>query len=99
MHRDTHVVNHIDDIFDLLGVDYIVRQMIIDLGVGQVALLLAAGNQILKLSYLLVAGHHRTFVAQGAWPSMLKMQTNNYTALTESNPDLSRSFRGRGGAP
>ena len=99
MHRDAHVVNHIDDIFDLLGVNYVVRQMIIDLGVGQVALLLAAGDQILKLSCLLVAGHRRTFVAQDVPSSMLKMQTSNYTVLTESNLALSHSFQGRGDAP
>ncbi len=45
MHRDAHVADHVDDIFDLLGIDDIVRQRIVDLGIGQIAFLLAVGNQ------------------------------------------------------
>ena len=42
MHRDTHIVDHVDDVFDLLRIDDVIRQVIIDLGVGQVTLFLAA---------------------------------------------------------
>jgi hypothetical protein len=46
VHRDTHVIDHVYDVFDLLGIDNIVRQVVIDLGIGQIALLFAAGNQV-----------------------------------------------------
>ncbi len=64
MHRDAHVVDHVDDILDLLRIDDIVRQVVIDLGIGQVALLLAAGNQILKLLGLCAPTDHCSFLAQ-----------------------------------
>jgi hypothetical protein len=83
MHRDTDVVNHVDDIFDLLGIDYAVRQMIIDLSVGQIALLLAAGDQIFELLCLLVAANYGGFVLQDAWPFMLLGERSDGTVLTE----------------
>ena len=36
-HLNAHVVDHLDDVFDLIGVDDIFRQMVIDLGIGQIA--------------------------------------------------------------
>ena len=36
--RDAHVVDHVDDVLDLLRIDDIARQMVVDLTVGQVAL-------------------------------------------------------------
>jgi len=38
MHRNAHVIEHGDDVFDLLGIDEIVGQMVVDLGEGQVTL-------------------------------------------------------------
>ena len=49
VHRDAHVVDHVDDVFDLLRIDDLGRQVIVDLDVGQVALLLAARDQQLQL--------------------------------------------------
>ena len=40
----THVVDHIDNIFNLLGVNNVIREMIIHLMIGQVALFLALSN-------------------------------------------------------
>ena len=45
VHRNTHVIDHVDDIFDLLGIDNLARQVVVHLGVGEVSLLLAAGHQ------------------------------------------------------
>ncbi len=45
MDSDAHVIDHGDDVLDLLRVDDLFRQMVIDLGIGQVALLLALGDQ------------------------------------------------------
>ena len=42
---DTHVVDHADDIFDLLGIEHIVGQVIVDLCVGKVATLLTEHDQ------------------------------------------------------
>ena len=53
VHRDAHVINHVDDIFDLFGIDDVVGQVIVDLGIGQVTLLLASGDQIFELLSLL----------------------------------------------
>ena len=39
MHRDPHIVDHVDDIFDLLRIDDIVGQVIVDLVVSQVTLI------------------------------------------------------------
>jgi hypothetical protein len=47
--RDAHIVDHVDDIFDLLRIDDIARQVVVDLAVGKVALLLALGDQQLQL--------------------------------------------------
>ena len=44
VHCDAHVVNHVNDVFNLIWVDDVVRQVIIDLCICQVALFLAAGN-------------------------------------------------------
>src|SRR5213595_3180775 len=57
-HRDAHVVDGVDDVFDLLRIDDFRGQVIVDLGVRQVALLLAARDQELQLR-LPVLGHDR----------------------------------------
>ena len=44
MHGDTHIINHINDVFDLLRVDDVIWQVIIDFCICQIALLLATGN-------------------------------------------------------
>jgi len=54
VHRDPHVVDHRDDVFDLLGLDQAVGQVVVDLGVGKEALLLAAGDQLTNLRLLFV---------------------------------------------
>ncbi len=54
VHRNTHVVDHVDDVFDLFGIDDFARQMIVDFGVSEVALFLAARNQQLQLGLTLV---------------------------------------------
>ena len=68
VHRDSHVVNHVDDIFDLLGIDDVVGQVIIDLNIGQVSLLLASGNQVFQLLSLLAYGHRCLFFTQDENP-------------------------------
>jgi hypothetical protein len=72
MHRDAHVVNHVDDVFDLLGIDDPAREVIVDFCVGEVALLLAAGDQVLELLGLLVPANHRTLFAQDREPPSKK---------------------------
>ena len=52
--RDAHVIDHVDDIFDLFRIDDLARQMVVDLAVGQEALLLALGDQQLQLRLPLV---------------------------------------------
>ena len=54
MYLDAHVVDHADDVFDLLRIDDVVRQVIVDFGVRQVALLLALDDQGLDLGLLLL---------------------------------------------
>ena len=46
VHGDAHVVDHANDIFDLLGFNDAVGQMVIDLRVGQETLLLTFCNQL-----------------------------------------------------
>gem|GEM_PF-5411089 len=55
--RNPHVVDHADDVFDLLGLDDIVGQMIVDLRIGEVSLLFAAGNEFANLGLLILACH------------------------------------------
>ena len=62
---DAHVVEGRNDRFDLLGIDDVVRQMVVDLGVGQVATLLAERDQRLQAQAALV-GVHRQCVCDGA---------------------------------
>ncbi len=45
---DAHVVDHADDGLDLLGIQHVVRQMVVDLGVGEVAPLLAEDDEVLQ---------------------------------------------------
>ena len=47
--RDAHVVDHVDDVFDLFRIDDLAGQMIVDFSVGEVSLLLAARDQQLQL--------------------------------------------------
>ena len=49
VHRDAHVVDHLHDVFDLLRIDDLGGQVVVDFGVGQEALFLAARNQQLEL--------------------------------------------------
>ena len=49
VHRNAHVVDHLHDVFDLLRIDDLGGQVIVDLGVGQEALFLAARDQELEL--------------------------------------------------
>ena len=58
VHRDAHVVDGVDDVFDLLRIDDLGGQVIVHLRVGEVALLLAARDQQLQLR-LAVFGHRR----------------------------------------
>ncbi len=52
-HLDAHVVDHLDDVFNLIRIGDILGQVIVDLGVGQVALILATGDEILEPGLLL----------------------------------------------
>ena len=45
---DAHVVDHADDVLDLLGIQHVVGQVVVDLRVGQVAALLAQHDEILE---------------------------------------------------
>ena len=45
VHGDPHVVDHADDVFDLLGVDDALGEVVVDLVVGEVTLLLTLGDQ------------------------------------------------------
>ncbi len=56
VHRNAHVVDGVDDVLDLLGIDDLGRQVIVHLRIRQIALLLAAGDQQLELR-LPVFGH------------------------------------------
>ncbi len=57
MDINAHAVDHADDVFDLFRVDNVVGQVVIDFGVGQVALFQALADQ--KLDVVLLG---RTFV-------------------------------------
>ena len=61
---DAHVVNHIDDIFNLLRVDDVIGQMIIHFRVSQVALLLASGNKFFQLLGWFGTTYHCAFFPQ-----------------------------------
>ena len=52
-HLDAHVVDHLDDVFNLIRIGDVFRQVIVDFGVGQVTLVLAAGDEILEPGLLL----------------------------------------------
>ena len=45
VHRDAHVVDHLHDVFDLLRIDDLGGQVVVDLGVRQEALFLAATDR------------------------------------------------------
>ena len=67
VHRNAHVVNGVDDVFDLLRIDDLGGQVIVDLRVGEVPLALAARDQELQLR-LPVLGHDgRTADAERAF--------------------------------
>ena len=46
MDLDTHIIDHADDFFHLLGIDDVTWQMIVYLRVGEVTLHLAFGNEL-----------------------------------------------------
>ena len=60
MDVDAHAVDHADDVFDLLRIDDVVREVIVDFGVSQIALLQALADQELDIGLL-----RRTFVGHG----------------------------------
>src|SRR5262249_554091 len=53
---DAHVIDHADDVFDLLRIDDVVGQVVVDLGVGQITLFFALDNQGLNFGLLLLGG-------------------------------------------
>ena len=61
---DAHVVDHADDVFDLLGVEHVVGQVVVDLGVGQVAALLAEHDQVLQAHAARFGLERRQFLAR-----------------------------------
>ena len=46
VHRNTHIVDHVDDVFDLFRIDDVIRQMIVHLGICEEALLFTLGNEL-----------------------------------------------------
>ena len=70
--RNAHVVNHVDDVFDLFRIDDFARQVIVDFSVSEVALLLAARDQQFELRLTLVRDLSRgacwRFFDQGGRP-------------------------------
>src|SRR6185369_5153344 len=50
--RDPHVGQHRDHALDLLGVGHVVRQVIVDLGVREVAAVLAEDDEVLQALFL-----------------------------------------------
>ena len=55
--HDAHVVDHPDDVFDLVSLDDAGGEMVVDLGVGQITLFFALGDQLLQLRLLLFLIH------------------------------------------
>ena len=55
---DPHVVDHADDVFHLLRIGNIFRQVVVDLGVSQVTLLTATGDQLFETGLLLRFNGH-----------------------------------------
>ncbi len=53
--RNAHVIDHVDDVFDLLRIDDLARQVVVDFGIGEVTLFLAARDQQLQLRLALVS--------------------------------------------
>ena len=64
--RNSHVVDGVDDVLDLLRIDDLRRQVVVDLRVGEVALLLAAGDEQLQLR-LTIFRHDRCAALQTQW--------------------------------
>jgi hypothetical protein len=58
VHRNAHVIDRVDDVLDLLGIDDLGRQVIVHLRIREIALLLATGDEELELG-LTVFRHHR----------------------------------------
>ena len=58
VHRNAHVVDRVDDVFDLLRIDDLGGQVIVHLRIGEVALFLAARDQQLQLR-LAILRHDR----------------------------------------
>ena len=52
-HLNTHVIDHLNDVFNLIRIGNILGQVVVDFGVGQVALILASGDKILEPGLLL----------------------------------------------
>jgi hypothetical protein len=67
VHRDAHVVDGVDDVLDLLGIDDLGRQVVVHLTVSEVTLLLATGDQQLELRLAVFGddGYGGLLVAQG----------------------------------
>jgi len=60
VHGNTHVIDHVDDVFDLFRIDNVIGQVIIYLGIGQKTLLFTLGNEIFQLGLLILV--HKIFL-------------------------------------
>jgi hypothetical protein len=55
---DPHVVDHLNDVFDLIRIGDVLGQVVVDLGVGQIALVAALADQFTNPGLLLEVFAH-----------------------------------------
>ena len=72
-HLNAHVVDHLDDVFDLIGIRDVLRQVIVDFGVGQIPLFFSLCNQGFKSGLLMQwVGHTKPAVVRyKKWPASI----------------------------
>ena len=87
VHRDAHVVDRVDDVFDLLRIDDLGREVVVHLRIGQVALFLAARDEQLELRLAVFRDGRELLFAQSVFlEGMLGVRPQNSRALYSVGP-------------
>ena len=81
---DAHVVDHLDDFFNLIRIGDVLGKVVINLGIGQVSLLLAFGNELFE-ARLMSGIIHSCKILVGAGEKTAAYYTSAVWSTTSKN--------------
>ena len=88
MDRYAHVVDHADDVFDLLGIRYLIRQVIVNFAKSQIALLFSFSYELLQSRFLLRCIDFFSHISSIIQKPDLEPSLSKQSSLDENRPSI-----------